>query len=217
MNRIVCVAVTACMLAVCSMTAWAQAPKVAVANPAKIFNDLQELKDVRSKMEAERKVLEGVDREKKEALSALEASRDALKANSPQWQERNSELLKAAIEYEVWGRTTQANFQRDQKMQLKSVYERIEQTIGQIAKQKGYDLVIADQRSELPDNLDRLNIDQLRSIINSRTVLYSTSAVDISADVLAAMDAEYRATPAAPAAAPAAPATPAPAAPAVKP
>ena len=170
----------------------AEPTRVAIANPARIFNEMQELKDLRIKMDSEKKLLEGVDLEKRQKMQALEAARNALKPETPQYQEKNSDLLRATIEYETWGRLNNANFQREQKMQLKLVYGKIEEAVAEIAKQKGFDLVISDQRSDIPDDLDRMNMDQLRSIINSRTVLFSAATVDISNDVLALLDAKYR-------------------------
>ena len=56
-----------------------------------------------------------------------------------------------------------------------------------------YDLVITDQHPDLPDDMDKLTLDQLRTLINSRNVLYAGEKVDISNDVLAVLDARYRA------------------------
>lgn len=170
----------------------ADAPKVAIADPARIFSEMQELKDLRAKMDSDRKLLEGMDSEKRQSLQALKASRDALKSGTPQFQEKNADLRKAAIEYEAWSKISQADYQREQKNQMRSLYEKIEKTIGEVAKQKGFDLVIADHRPELPEELDQMNMDQIRGLINARTVLYSNEKVDISADVLAVLDANYR-------------------------
>ena len=189
-------AVTAlCLMSFWGSAAFAAEPnKVAIANPGRIFSEMQELKDLRGKMDSEKKLLEGVDREKREHVRAIEAARDALKVETLQYQEKNAELLKVTIEYETWGRLNNANFQREQKLQLKLLYQKIEEAVAEVAKQKGYDLVISDQRSEMPAEIDRLNIEQLRVIINSRAVLYSGEKADISNDVLALLDAKYRGT-----------------------
>ena len=42
--------------------------------------------------------------------------------------------------------------------------------------------------------MDQLNLDQLRTLINSRNVLYASDKIDISNDVLAVLDARYRAS-----------------------
>lgn len=186
-------AIALCLVAFCASAASAAEPiKVAIANPGRIFSEMQELKDRRAKMESEKNLLEGVDREKREQIKAMEAARDALKVETPQYQEKNAELLKASIEYETWGRLNNANFQREQKLQLKLLYQKIEEAVAEVAKLKGYDLVISDQRSPMPEEIDRITADKLREIINSRAVLYSGDKADISSDVLAFLDAKYR-------------------------
>ena len=166
--------------------------KVAIASPARIFNEMQETKDLKAKMETERKTLEGTEKEKRDKLNALKADRDALKPDSPQYHERNKELVQAAIEFEVWGKMMQAEVQRNQKQQMKHLYDLIEVAVGEVAKQKGIDLVIADQRADMPENLESVNVDQLRAIINQRDVLYSVPKVDITNDVIASLDAAYK-------------------------
>ena len=169
-------------------------PKIAVANTAKIFSDTQELKDLKQKMEGEQKMLQNVAKERNDKIVALKSSRDALKPETPQYQEKNAELLKAAIEFETWGKINQANFQHEQKIQMKLLFEKIQVAVEKIAKQKGFDLVLTDQRPELPDDIDQTTVEQLRGMINSRTVIYANQKVDISADALAMLDSEYRDT-----------------------
>jgi len=168
--------------------------KVAIANTVKIFNEMQELKDLRQKMDSDRKLLEGMDREKRERLNNLKNQRDTLKPETPQYQEKNAELLRTAIEYETWGKLNQANFQREQKLQTKQLFQKIEAAVGEVGKQKGYDLVLADQRPELPEDLDTIQVDQLRALITSRTVIYAAEKIDISSDVLAFLDQKYKAS-----------------------
>ena len=57
---------------------------------------------------------------------------------------------------------------------------------------KGVDLVIADQRPDFPENLDSVNVDQLRGLINSRNVLFFKPQIDISADVFQSVEREVR-------------------------
>jgi Skp family chaperone for outer membrane proteins len=167
--------------------------KIAIVNTVRIFNDMQELKDLRQKMDSERKLLEGMDREKRERLNNLKNQRDTLKPETPQYQEKNSELMRTAIEYETWGKLSQINFQREQKQQTKMLFQKIETAVAEVGKQKGYDLVLADQRPEIPDDLDNLQVEQLRALITSRNVIYVADKIDISADVLALLDQKYKA------------------------
>jgi outer membrane protein len=193
MNKTIAVFFATVAILVAAPLMAAEGTRVAVANTARIFSEMQELKDLRAKLQSEQKLLTGVSNEKREKLNALKASRDALKADSPQYQEKNSELLKAAVEYEAWGKINEADVQRNQKLQMRRLFEKIEQAVTEVAKQKGYDLVITDQHPDLPDDIDQVTLDQLRTMINSRNVLYAGEKVDISNDVLAVLDARYRA------------------------
>ena len=192
MNRTLSAMCVGFLALVSTVAVAAEPAKIAVANTAKIFGDTAELKDLKQKMETERKVLEGVEKEKREHITALKSARDALKPETHQYQDKNAELLKAAIEFETWGKINQANFQREQKLQMKQLFEKIQDAVATVAKQKGFDLVLTDQRPEIPDDIDQLNLEQIRALINTRNVLYANEKVDISADVLAMLDAKYR-------------------------
>ena len=193
MNRTVAAFFTTITILLAGPLMAAEGTRIAVANTARIFSEMQELKDLQVKLQSEQKLLTGVNGEKRDKLNALKAARDALKVDSPQYQDKNAELLKAAIEYESWAKINDADMQRNQKLQMRRLFEKIEQAVGEVAKQKGYDLVITDQRPDLPDDLDKLTLDQLRALINSRNVLYAGEKIDISNDVLALLDARYRA------------------------
>lgn len=193
MNKTVAVFFAAVAILVAAPLLAADATRIAVANTAHIFSEMQELKDLRAKLQSEQKLLAGVSNEKQDKLKAMKAARDALKADSPQYQDKNAELLKAAIEYESWGKINEADVQRNQKLQMRRLFEKIEQAVAEVAKQKGYDLVITDQHPDLPDEVDQVSLDQLRTMINSRNVLYTGEKIDISNDVLAVLDARYRA------------------------
>lgn len=192
MNKLVISVIAGMSMMIGSLALAADAPNIAVANTARIFSEMQELKELQAKLSSERELLAGVNREKRQKLEALQAARDALKSDTPQYKEKNAELLKAAIEYETWSKLNQVNFEREQKLQMKSLFEKIEAAVAEVARQKKIALVITDHRPELPENLDALNMDQLRGLINARTVLYAGENVDISNDVLALLDARYR-------------------------
>lgn len=181
------------LLVIAPASAQTSISKVAIANPAKIFNALQETNDLKAKLENERKTIEATDLEKRTKIRDLQAQRDALKPDSPQYAERNEELLKASIDYEVWKQLTNAHMQRNQKLQIKSLYDKITNSIAEVGTQRGVDLVIAEQRPEIPADLDQINIQQLQLLIAQRNIMFNTALVDLSDAVVAAMDAKYKA------------------------
>ena len=97
------------IVAVCSWSAQAFGQiKIATVNAAKVFNEIQETKDLKSKMENDQKNLQAQDLEKKTKLKDLQSARDALKTDAPQYNDANKQLMQAAIDYEVWQRIYEA-------------------------------------------------------------------------------------------------------------
>ena len=170
------------------------APRIAVANTAKILNDLQETKDLNQKINNDLKTLDAERQTKQQKVTDLQAKRDQLRTDAPQYNDVNQEWLKARIEFEIWAQLQQANLQRDQKIQMRALFNKIVQTVAEVATKKAIDLVLAEQRVDIPDNMDQLQVDQLKAIIGQRNVLFANSAtVDITNDVISAMDATYKA------------------------
>lgn len=166
--------------------------KVGTANPVRIFSEVQETKDLKQKLENDRRQLEATEKDKRQRLQDLQQRRDAVKPDAPQWAELNREFEGAVIEFQVWQQVSKVNFERLQKQQMRSIFDKIIDGVRHVATQRGLDLVVTDQRPELPENLDQIDLNQLRVLINQRNVLFSDPKLDISADVINYLDAKYR-------------------------
>jgi outer membrane protein len=166
--------------------------KIAIANTGRIFNEMQETKDLKASLETEHGRLKAQEDERRKELEKLQNERNQLKQDTPQWDELNNKLMDAVLEFQLWGQKTKAKAERDQKRQLKQLFDHIEGAVGEVAKRDGYDLVVAEQRPELPENLDQVNFDTLRAMINSRNVLYASPKADISDAVIALLDAKHK-------------------------
>lgn len=170
------------------------AQKVAIANTARILNDIQETKDLNQKISNDLKALDAERQLRQQKVTDAQAARDQLKPDVPQWAEKNNEFLRLRIEFEIWAQMQQLNLQTQQKQQMKILFNKITQSVSEIATQKGIDLVLAEQKVDIPENLDQINVDQLKAVIGQRNVLFvNSSAVDLTNDVITAMDAKYKA------------------------
>ena len=167
--------------------------KVAVVNPARCFAEMQETKDLKQKLENDQKQLKAEVESRQGKVKDLQAQRDLLKSDSPQYAQADQAFMQAAIEFDTWSKITQAQLQGQQKQQMKTLFDKIVQSTQAVAQQRGIDLVIADQRPDLPENLAAINVEQLRGILNSRNIMFATQRVDLSQDVIADLDAKYRA------------------------
>jgi len=164
----------------------AAAERIAVASPGQIFNSIQETKDI-SALEAERQQKEQKVRDLTQALQLL-------KPDSPGYADTRSEAERKSVDYEVWVKVTQADQERDAKLQLRALWDKVTASVAEVATQKGYDLVLADSREEIPDDIDRVTGEQLQALIHTRNVLYASAQTDITQDVIASMDAKYKAS-----------------------
>src|SRR4051812_7813851 len=90
-----------------------QPTKVAIANPAKIFQELKETGDLKKAMEAKETQVKNTQFEKQQKIKDLQARRDQLKQDSAGYAEANRDLMQAAVDYEVWGKMIQMEVQSD--------------------------------------------------------------------------------------------------------
>ena len=178
--------------------------RVAVIDPARVFNEMQETKELQSQVESELQQRGATAKEKEGELANLQNQRKAMRPDSPQIEEVNRQLMQKAMEYELWSKFTKADAERRHKNRMRSLFSKVEAATAEVAKQQGIDVVIAAQSPKLPDSLDGISIEQLRGALLSRDVLYASDAADVSSAVIALLDARYKSGGAAgPAAAPA--------------
>lgn len=169
------------------------ATRVGLVNPARVFSDMQETKDLKQKLEQDRATLENEVKNRQQKVKDLQAARDLLKSDSPQYAQADADFMKNAIEFDTWSKVTQAQLQGQQKQQMKALFDKIVAAVTTVATARGLDIVIADQRPDLPENLGNITVEQLRAILNSRNVLFNNTKVDISPDVIAELDKNYKA------------------------
>ena len=73
------------------------------------------------------------------------------------------------------------------------IYDKIVAAVGEVAKEKGYAMVVAQIVPPEPsdDQFDRLTAEQLINLLRQQNLLYVDPASDITADVVTRMDAKY--------------------------
>ena len=146
------------------------------------------------KMIQDQKTLQDTAFQKQQKVKSLQEQRDNLRTDSPQYGDKDKELQTAKIDLEVWAQIQQAESARTNKMQTKALFDKIVNAVAEVATAKGIDLVIADQHPEVPDNfMEQATLEQVRALLGQRNVLYSSPQVDITQDVITALDAKYAA------------------------
>ena len=173
--------------------------RIAVANQARIFNEMAETKALQGRMVEEQKKIVATEKEKRAVIEQLRAQRDQLKPDHPQAEEINNQLLNASLDYKLWGESQKAMAEARQKRQIRQLFEKVQNAVAEVAKNESIDLVLAEQRDPLAAKLDTISLEQLQGAFLSKDVLYASKESDISDKVLALLDARYKAAGAAPA------------------
>lgn len=172
----------------------AQATKVAVVKPAKVFQEMQETKELKAKMESEGRVLKQTGDEKGERLRKIQADLQQLKYGSTAFSEKNRELRMAQIDAESWQKVTQADLENNEKQMTLTLFKKIEAAIAEVAKTKGIELVLADIAGDLPESVEGVNKQQFTTFLSQKNVWFTSGAADITNDVLAKLDADFKST-----------------------
>lgn len=167
--------------------------KVAVVNPAKILQEMKETKQSNEAFRLEQQAVQNQFKERQNKLAELENQKNQLKPDAPQWAELNKQVVQLRTENEIWLKEKDQELTLKFRTQAKSISGKIKAAIEEVAKTKGYDLVISEQ-SELQDaDLERIPLPQLMPALLARNVFYSADSIDITQEVLAKLDASYTA------------------------
>jgi Skp family chaperone for outer membrane proteins len=167
--------------------------KIAVANPSRILQQMQETQAKNTALQQEQA---GLAAENKKRIEDIEAAQDKLvkfsKKGTPDFNEQANKLLEMRVQLQVWGEMKKSELGRRHKEEIKALFEKIQATIAQIAQERKIDLVITDFSTDIPDDLDAVTPEQLHQMISQKNVLFTGKGVDISAEVTARLDAAYK-------------------------
>ncbi|GIW76053.1 MAG: hypothetical protein KatS3mg104_1116 [Phycisphaerae bacterium] len=167
--------------------------KVAVVNPGKILQEMKETKYSNEAFRAEQQAVQNQLKERQNKLAELENQKNQLKPDAPQWAELNKQVVQLRTENEIWLKEKDQELTLKFRSQAKSISGKIRSAIEEVAKTKGYDLVISEQSELQEADLERIPLQQLMPALLARNVFYSSDSIDITQDVLAKLDANYAA------------------------
>ena len=192
-------------IAFCAVPVGAQAPSVApapapalpagpahlaIANPSRIFKDIQETKAMRDKLEARRKELLAKEMELRQNIETLMKQRADVNPNHPKYREITDQIINAKATLQSWGAANKASVELDQKMMVKTLFDKIEASIAEVAQQNNIDIVIADGRRDI-EGIEDMSFEDLQRVLSTRNVLYANKGFDLSEKVITLMDAKF--------------------------
>jgi len=168
----------------------AEPTKIAVVDARTVFSDMQETQDFKKKMDDQvRQFKADMDRRGQE-LNAKKSALDLIKPDSAQYQQLSKDYFAAALEMKNWQDMSNMELEHTQKVQMKALFDKIEAGAAELAAQRGYDLVLASQHSDIDP--EKMNIAEVQARLSQRNVLYAAPRVDLTNDLLALLDARYK-------------------------
>jgi Skp family chaperone for outer membrane proteins len=187
----VVVTASACLLAKAQPnpgqpTAPARPPKIAVINPFMIFDQLPEKKDMDATIATEYNK-DNVDlAAQADKIKRLTAELQNIRPNHPQYADQVAKIDQAKLELEMAQKMAQIKLERRRKAGFIQIYSEIEEAVAAVAQQQQIDLVITDNRRDIPTtDLNNLTYNAVTQFYSERSVLFATKTVDITDLVLA--------------------------------
>lgn len=169
----------------------AKPTRVAVVEFERLINGLKQKTAFEADRQAKARDLQALQQEKRQAVELLQQDLNMLSPGSTEYQDKQKELRRAALEFQLWGRLEQEEAQRMAMTELESLYRSAREMIGQVAQEAGYDLVLFE---EGVPTFNAENLQQLGAQIGLRKVLYASDSIDITDEVMRRMNADFDAT-----------------------
>ena len=163
--------------------------RVAVVNLEKVIQESDASAQNRKDNVALSEQLRSEQQRRQQEIVSLQNQIDPLQPGSEAWMNKRDEIQQKTLELEVWTRLQEQNNQREQARQFAEIYQAVTEASSAVAESMGYDIVL--QSGDLPD-LMRLNVQQLQTVVQTRKVVYSSGAADLTEQVLQRVNAENR-------------------------
>lgn len=181
-------------LAAGSMVGGAQQPtgRIATIDIVLIVNEYQRQKDLTEEMNKLQQTLKSESVARTQRVDALVRELNAFDPADPRSKQKSQDLLKMQIDNKNWIEFKQAMMTGEVAVWTHFIYKEIAEAAARIAQERGIDAVF--YRDEFPPVIR--DPQEIRNIIRQRKLIYANPAIDISQEVLHALDAAYRAKPA---------------------
>ena len=167
------------------------AQRVAICNPSVVFQGMDERKAIEDRIKSEQEKIKIEFARRKAEVDEIRKQRDELKRGTGQYNEKNRVLMQKAVEFRAWVQITEAEMMRAEMENTRTLYDKIAEACKEIAEARKIDLVLAERRPELPEDIDQLKPDQVRQILSQRDVLYVNKNADITEAVVLLVNKKY--------------------------
>jgi Skp family chaperone for outer membrane proteins len=168
---------------------FAAEPDIAVLDIARIFEGYQMTRDLEVRFDDKRRAATEEAQTRRNNIEQMRSALAAFDPTSEDFAKREAEMQRAETEYEVWSSVEEKRLKAEHKRWLMQIYRNTQAVVGQVAEERGIDLVLTyDQLADdAPDSL------ALRQQILLQKVIYHSARVDVTDEVLRRLNDAYKA------------------------
>jgi len=161
--------------------------RIAVVNLAEVFERYYKKAELDASLRAERSKKFEVIQEKAKELDKLKEEVQLFDLGTDARKRTEERLFQKRVEFEVYKKMSQSEFANAQRQYTTTLFEEIRGKIADYAAKNGIDLVLKIEDAELNNG----TIEMIQLEIKTRQVLYASHALNITEDVLKAINAGH--------------------------
>ncbi|MBN2511434.1 MAG: OmpH family outer membrane protein [Sedimentisphaerales bacterium] len=159
--------------------------KIAVVDVTKVLQNSKKHKAWQEKMTAEEITMKAEFQKDKKTLEALQANMDLLKPGTKDYVDAMKDFLDKKGLLEAKDKFYQEKVNMEMQQWTENLYTQMLTLIQEIAQKKGVDIVLAQEQLDLPSP----SLRDFMLSIRTKKVLYCGDQVDITEEVMSALDA----------------------------
>jgi Skp family chaperone for outer membrane proteins len=158
--------------------------KIGVINVTDVLENSQKHRDWQAKMQKERGQMENEFAKMKAEMEAMQANLKILSPGSADYLKTQSDLLEKKAIMQAKDDFYRSKVEAEMQQWTESLYQKLLAVVEQVARQKGLDMVIADESLDLPAP----SLRDFMLTIKTKKMLYHHPNYDITTAVQEALD-----------------------------
>jgi len=169
----------------------AQPSAIATVDIVTIFDQLQELKDMETELEARKTSRQAQLDEANNQLRAISADLEAMTRGTDEYKDKVRQAMEMQAMFKARSDALNQILSIDRGNMTRELYTKAMNAVSRIAEREGYDAIFFDDSTFIVPE-DAPYQDVYRSIV-TRSLLYRHNSIDITNQIVSLMNSEYTA------------------------
>ena len=159
--------------------------KIGIVDIGSVFEKYQKRIDLDQELKEQEKGFQDEVNKKRKEIIDLDEETQLLDLGSESRSSNENLMERKNVELEGYAKFAERQLLKKYKDFFENIYQEVVQKVEEIGKQEGFDLIIKKEEADLKSG----KISDLQFKIGIRTVLYHSDSVDITLDVVDALNA----------------------------